>query len=126
MVCKIRRNPIEAISPPSGIVAQRPEQAVLHQKAEQADEDEANGDGDEERHAQSGIKGDDRIGAGHVKLAMGEVDDAHHAEDEHQPDGDERHVARGVGRVHDGLKEKLGSSQGPAIRPASDAVRTFL
>src|SRR5512147_1759775 len=38
---------------------------------------------------------------------MGEVDDPHHAEDENEAYGNKRHVARGIGRVHDGLQEKL-------------------
>ena len=108
--------------PAERIVAQRPEQAIFHEKAEQADKDETDGDGDEEVDAHAGIKRDHGIGAGHVELAMGEVDDAHHAEDEHEANGDERHVARGVGRVHHGLKEQLKRHPnapryaGPAIK----------
>ena len=41
--------------------------------------------------------GDDRgIAAEHQELAMGEIDDPHHAEDDRQPDADQRQAGDGV------------------------------
>jgi hypothetical protein len=104
MVCRISRNPIEAMSPPSGLSRKGPEQAVFHDSPEAPTNTSPIRDGDEERQPEKGIKRDHRVGAGHVELAMGEVDDAHDAEDQHQADGDERHVARRIDGVDDGLQ----------------------
>jgi hypothetical protein len=100
-----------------GVVAHGSEECTLHGNPHQADEDETHGHGEEERQLPVGIEGDHAIGAQHIKLAMGEVDDPHDAEDHHQADRHQGHEAGGVERVQRGLEEKLehghASPEGP-------------
>ena len=108
--------------PAERIVAQRPEQAALHDQPEQPTKRSPMATATKNGMAAAGIERDDRVGPGHVELAMGEIDDAHDAEDQHEAHGDERHVARGIGRVDDGLEEQLrGHRQRSAIRTPSMA-----
>ena len=73
-----------------------------HQKFKQ-DADQTGGKGsasDAERQRQASPDGEDcDIGAAHDELAMGEVDDAHHAEDDRQPARRQDKEREGVPRL---------------------------
>ena len=100
------------------IVAQRPEQGAFHHQTQQTDKDEPRHDRKQKRHFEAGIEIDHAIGADHVELAMGEVYDAHYAEDQNQADRDQRHIACRIGRVRNGLKEELHAAPvDPFVKP---------
>ena len=101
--CSISSRPIETISPARGLSRIGLEQRPLHQDPEQADEDQSQHHREEERIVALGVDEHDAVGAEHEELAVGEVDHPHHAEDQHQPDRDQRHEGGGVDGVDAGL-----------------------
>ena len=102
--------------PAERVVAHGAKQGALGGDAHEPDEDEPGRDREQEGQMEVRVDGDDAVGPEHVELAVGEVDDPHHAEYEHQPHRDQGQVAGRVGRVDDGLEQQLGHGGNP--RPA--------
>ena len=85
--------------------AQRPEDRALHRQRERDHDREAGEDARRDRP----VGGErERVGAGHDQLAVGEVDEPEHPEDEPDPD---RHQ-RVDGAEADGVDQGLGVDRG--------------
>ena len=98
--------------PRQGVVSHGPEQRPLHHDSEPADEDQPEHHGEEVGVRLVRICEHHAVGAEHEQLAVGEVDHPHHAEDQHEPDRDQRHEARRVDGVDAGLQEQLDHRTG--------------
>ena len=113
------------------------EEQPFEDEAEQRGQRHAGQQLEQELVAEQGRQGPGQVGADHVEAAMGEVDDAHDAEDEGQAAGDEEQqqaVLHGVealceeGReVHDGsIREGLrgAGTSGSRAAPPGAALDT--
>ena len=85
-------------------IQHRPQQEELDRGTDGASDDHRKDEGEEEIYAQGHFEKKYRVGAERIKLAMGEIDHPHDAEDQRQADSQERVGAPEDQRVDEVLK----------------------
>ena len=90
--------------------AERPEHDPVHREGQSDDDGEAERDPSPHRPVPLGCEGE-RERTGHDQLAVGEVDEAEHAEDEADPDGHQREDRALADRVDLHLRIERGAQE---------------
>ena len=126
-----QEQPDRHYQPAERVALHAAEQTALAKDSDKSSEYEARGHGEEVREAGIRIEGDNAVCAEHVELAMGEVDDAHDAEDQHEADRDEREVTCRIGRVQQCLEDQVRhvalriAAAGPSGLPGAGAPESW-
>ena len=106
--------------PTERVFPHRLEQKLLDDQSDDADDDHGRDHGSEEGQLVLGVEPEHDVGAGHVELAVGEVDDPHDAEDENQTHRHQRDEAA----LHQSVHQRLNDSiHGPSCGSGASQAR---